>query len=280
MPDCRTIDPLVTPYVDGELPPADRRRVDDHLATCPPCHSRVAAERAVRDTMGARRRDLHGACAPPSLRTACARLCSQQSAVSSQQAAVGRRQSTGDRSQPTAALRTPHAARRTGWTTRLVPYALAASLVLLVAGAFVYQLTVHSSTVMAAELTADHLKCFAANAVLGTHDAPTAVESAMLAGFGWRVHLPDNPGQVGLELVGSRPCLYGEGEIAHVMYRHDGKPVSLFMLPKSARPEQLVEVLGHQAKIWCVGNRTFVLIAREPRADVQRLAAFVQSSLH
>lgn len=273
MPDCRTIDPLVTPYVDGELPAADRRRVDEHLAKCPPCHSRVAAERAVRDTLDARRRDLHGACAPPSLHAACERFCSRQAAAGSQQATVGSRPST-------VAPRTPHLAPRTAWTTRLVPFALVASLVILVGGAFVYQLTDRSSTVMAAELVADHTKCFAMNALLGTHEGPSAVESAMLAGFGWRLHLPENPAQVGLELVGSRPCLYGEGEIAHVMYRHDGKPVSLFMLPKSARAEQLVEVLGHQAKIWCVGNRTFVLIAQEPRADVQRLAAYVQASLH
>jgi hypothetical protein len=52
------------------------------------------------------------------------------------------------------------------------------------------------------------------------------------------------------------------------------------MLPNSQRSRDLVEVLGHQAAIWCVGNRTFVLVAREPRQDVERLASFVQASLH
>ena len=37
-----SIDPLVTPFVDGELPDADRRLVDEHLRACPPCHARVA----------------------------------------------------------------------------------------------------------------------------------------------------------------------------------------------------------------------------------------------
>lgn len=263
MSDCRTIDPLVTPYVDGELPPPDRRRVSDHLTLCPPCAARVAAERAVRDAVTARRGELHGTCAPAELRAACERLCGRQSPVTGRQSPV--------------APRTTHVAPR---TARLAPFALAASLVILVGGAFVYQLTDRSATVMAAELVADHTKCFAMNALLGTHDGPDAVESAMLAGFGWRLHLPEDPAQVGLELVGSRPCLYGEGEIAHVMYRHHGRPVSLFMLPRTARAAQLVEVLGHEAKIWCVGDRTFVLIAREPRADVQQLAAFVQASLH
>ena len=163
--------------------------------------------------------------------------------------------------------------------SRLVPYALAASLVLVVGGAFVYQATDKSVRVLAAELTADHVKCFAMNRALGTHAGATAVESSMADGFDWRMHLPADPASAGLELVGSRQCLYGEGEIAHIMYRHDGHPVSLFMLPKTARTAQLVEVLGHEAAIWCVGNRTFVLVAREPRREVERMASFVQASL-
>jgi anti-sigma factor RsiW len=44
MSKCTSIDPLVTPYVDGELPAAERTLVDEHLHRCPPCLSRVAAE--------------------------------------------------------------------------------------------------------------------------------------------------------------------------------------------------------------------------------------------
>jgi hypothetical protein len=51
------------------------------------------------------------------------------------------------------------------------------------------------------------------------------------------------------------------------------------MLPNAARKEELIEVLGHEAKIWCVGGRTFVLVAREPRREVERMASFVQASL-
>jgi len=282
MPDCRTIDPLVTPYVDGELSDTDRRLVDAHVAACPPCYSRVAAERAVRETLCARRRDLASA-APPALRAACERM----------RADAARLKPRGPESEAPGTL-TPgtlapgalprgtfgtQAARGT-WKIPFVPFALAASIVVLVGGAFVYQVTDSSATVLAAELTADHVKCFTMNTVLGTHQTQTTVEAAMLSGFGWHVRLPQNPSQVGLELVGSRPCLYGEGTIAHVMYRHDGRPVSLFMLPKSARAEQFVEVLGHEAKIWCAGNRTLVLVAREPRKDVERLAEYVQASLH
>ena len=149
---------------------------------------------------------------------------------------------------------------------------------LLVGAAFLYQLTSRSTGVMAAELTADHLKCFALNGILGTHQSAPAVERALDSSFGWAAQLSD-ANRAGLELVGSRPCLYGEGRVAHIMYKHDGRPVSLFMLPRTERSSELVRVLGHEAAIWCVGNRTFVLIARESRSEVQQLASVVRATL-
>ena len=40
------------------------------------------------------------------------------------------------------------------------------------------------------------------------------------------------------------------------------------MLSKVIRAEELIEVMGHEAAIWSIGGRAFVLIAREPRAEV------------
>ena len=286
MPNCHTIDHLVTPFVDGELPDGDRWRVEEHLRACPPCHSRVAAERAVHELVRQRRAQLHASCAPPApLRAACATLARLTSRAADRQPHVVAFPQTAP---PQSAFSQsaisqsalPQSAVAQSWRSRLGPYALAASLVLGVGGAFVYQATDSSARLMAAELTADHMKCFALNAALGTHQGPAAVESSMMSGFDWRMRLPSEPSRAGLELVGSRPCFYGEGKIAHIMYRHQGHPVSLFMLPRSARTAQLVEVLGHEAAIWCAGNRTFVLIARESRPDVERLASFVQATLH
>jgi anti-sigma factor RsiW len=269
MPSCQFIDPLVTPFVDGELPDADRRVVDDHLRTCAPCHARVVAEQTVHTLIRARASALK-APAPEPLRARCRDLVAHAHA-----AAQSHTRSTSDHPPP------PHAiAPRRAWSTRIAPYALAASLVLVVGGAFVIQATNRSVRVLAAELTADHVKCFAMNSALGTRQMPAAVESSMASGFDWRVQLPENPGRAGLELVGARPCLYGQGKVAHIMYRHGGRPVSLFMLPKTSRAEQLVRVLGHEAAIWCVGNRTFVLVAREPRPEVERMASFVRASMH
>jgi anti-sigma factor RsiW len=259
--DCRRLDSLVTPYVDGQLSDADRRAVEAHLRACSPCHSRVGAERAVRELIQTQKAALGRPCAPSALRAHCSQISARAGGGAPPAAARG------------------GAAAPASFVRRAAPLALAASVALLVGGGFLYQLTDSSTRVLAAELTADHVKCFAMNGLLHTHDGAAAVERSMLDGFGWRMQLPEGESTAGLELVGSRPCLYGEGKIAHIMYRHNGQPVSLFMLPRSTRAQEVVQVLGHKAAIWCAGDRTFVLVAREPGEEVERLASFVQASL-
>jgi anti-sigma factor RsiW len=252
MPDCHRIDPLVTPYVDGDISATDRDLVARHLNACRLCRGRIHAEQAVHALIRARRSALGDDAVPPALRARCASLGRSTASI----------------------LGAPT------WRARAMGVALAASLVLLVAGAFVYETTKRSTQVMAAELTADHVKCFRViNNVLSTHQEPQAVESSMASSFDWQMSLPEHAERAGLELVGARSCLYGEGVVAHIMYRHNGNPVSIFMLPRSARAEQTIEVMGHQAAIWPVGSRTFVLIAREPRAEVERMTSFVQTAL-
>src|SRR5262249_38987345 len=145
MPDCKQIDPLVTPYVDGQLNERERDVVAAHLRACPPCDWRVRTELAVRNLVGARRTALTSSCGAPSrLQARCAE-------------AARREQLARDGMQPPAA---------SGWRGRVVPLALAASLVLIVGAAFLSQLTASSARVMAIELTADHMKCFTLNGVL------------------------------------------------------------------------------------------------------------------
>src|SRR6267378_4066277 len=82
MSKCTSIDPLVTPYVDGELPAAERTLVDEHLHRCPPCQSRVAAESAVRNLMRARQPDLAAPRASASLHEHCSGLVNGSGAAS------------------------------------------------------------------------------------------------------------------------------------------------------------------------------------------------------
>src|SRR4051794_20123640 len=116
MPNCHLIDPLVTPFIDGALPDPDRRTVEEHLRVCPPCQSRVAAERTVHELIRARGPVLKKTSAPDTLHAKCweiARLKPQSSDAA-----------------PAGALVLPATLPQ-----RLAPYALAASLALVVGAA-------------------------------------------------------------------------------------------------------------------------------------------------
>ncbi len=92
------------------------------------------------------------------------------------------------------------------------------------------------------------------------------------------MRLPDLSAHQDVSVVGSRPCLYGEGMAAHLMFEHDGEPVSLFMLPHETRRAQIVDVLGHQCRIWSRGDRTFVLVARQSRVPLDTMASMFESA--
>ena len=262
MPDCASIDPLVTPYVDGGLEASERRLVDDHVRACAPCHSRVAAERAVHELMRTRRAEIAGDTASAALRQRCAAL---------------RRLSGGGAAGAAAAK---------PWRERLAPLAMAAGIVLAAGGGSLYVMTQRSSHLLAAELTADHLKCFGMKSVLHVAANPEEAERTMESTFGWHMPLPEAAAQAGIQLLGARVCLYGRGLAAHLMYSHNGQPVSVFMIPEMSRTQAVVDVMGHEAAIWSRDGRTFVLVAREPdnqteaAADLSRMTAVVQAALH
>ena len=264
MPDCSRIDTLVTPFVDGELPQSEQQAVTGHIAACPLCRAKVAAERSVRALIQQRRADL-GTCASAGLKARCARLAIRP-VDAPVDAPVGVRP---------APVTRPFVAR---WRARMAPLGVAAALLLMVGG-LVYQATDRSNTVLAAELTADHEKCFRLNTLLGTHDTSQGVETAMASSFGWHMQMPDVSAHRDISVVGSRPCLYGEGTAAHIMFMQNGEPVSLFMLKRGARSEQVVEVFGHQCRIWSEGERTFVLVARSSTVPLEQMAAFVRTTI-
>ena len=56
------------------------------------------------------------------------------------------------------------------------------------------------------------------------------------------------------------------------MYRLNGRPVSLYVIPKAGRERGSAEVFGHDAVIWSSANITYVLVGREPRATLEALA--------
>src|SRR5690606_38989604 len=71
MKNCRDLEPLMTPYVDGEAAPRECAEIAAHLDACPHCREQVQAQRATREVIAARRDKLR-ACPSDSLRHRCA----------------------------------------------------------------------------------------------------------------------------------------------------------------------------------------------------------------
>jgi anti-sigma factor (TIGR02949 family) len=243
MPSCRDIDPLFAAYVDGEATADQRTAVDAHLKACPKCRHQTALQTLVRDTV---RQKLCRPSAPEELRVRC------------------------------------RAAGRTGILPFRIPsivttLSMAAALLFVVGGVLLYSLTGLSPTVLAAQLTLDHIKCFAVD----SHDTPVdmrASEEQYAREYGQQVQLP-HVSLPGLQLVGIRRCFCGEGITAHAMYRLNGRPVSLYVIPDASRDRASTDVFGHDAVIWSKQNVTYVLVGREPRAALEALAASMDGAL-
>src|SRR5687768_9260249 len=52
---CQELVELVTDYLEGALPPAERARVDEHLAACEGCRAYLAQMQATLEVVGATR---------------------------------------------------------------------------------------------------------------------------------------------------------------------------------------------------------------------------------
>jgi anti-sigma factor RsiW len=244
MKTCAEIEPLTTRFVDAVAPAVERERVEQHLDECPRCRGQVVAEQRARAVVRA-----HGDAlierASPALRARC-RAASASARL---------------------ARRALPLLSRSGW-----PMALAATVVLAIAGVVLYGLVLYPTEAVAAQLTLDHLKCFA------LFEEPSAlvpadVQAALKSRYGFEVSLPDVEHADGLALVGGRRCIYLEGTVAHLLYRSGAIQVSLFVLPPGTKLGHTdLDVLGHTAVAFTRAGRTWVVLARSPRADVERIA--------
>lgn len=251
---CRDLESNLTAYVDGECQAVDRVRIEEHLVACPPCRARAAREKTAHELLHARCRDLRG-CAPEALRQRCA----------AQRAMADRR--------ARSIVRKP-------W----VHMSLAASLIL---GAGVFLLFGWGSSVetYAAQLAADHVKCFQ------FPPDPTTADSAVLArGWladnGWPIRLATDSEPDQLKLVGIRRCGSTRGRVAHLLYKWRGEPLSVYVL--NSRVDEVEEVrgeedvhdsvrkLGEQELLWSDKGRTYAIVARASESELQQVARFVR----
>ena len=142
------------------------------------------------------------------------------------------------------------AASLPGWRRTLVPTVLSVILLVFTASAIFSLATRQSDAVLAAQLTADHSKCFKLFVagdppVMDAHE----VEEMLTREYGWKVHVPP-VSAAACSLIGARRCLYADGLIPHVMYRVNGQDVSLFVLNGVTRKASDLVTFGHRSRVW------------------------------
>jgi anti-sigma factor RsiW len=252
MSECRRTVDRLTPYVDEALPPAEKAEVEQHLDACPPCRISADQEQGGRTLLRERASQLRAEPLPPGLRTRCA--------------ALAREHAQGP---PVPS-----------WRRRLVPAALSAALVLFTAFAIVSLATQRSNTLLAAQLTADHAKCFRTVAAPGADLDARAAEERLAAQYGWDIHVPPSFPQLGLRLIGARRCLYGDGRVPHLMYNVNGQQLSLYVLEGEQRRPSDVTTFGHRSRIWSRGASTFVLVSPSEAGDLEQVAAYIRQEAH
>jgi anti-sigma factor RsiW len=243
-PTCARICGLLAQYADGALPVAEHAEVQRHLEACPPCRVIAGKECGARQLLRACADRLRGDQVPQALRSRCQELSRRSVAA-------------------------------TLWSRRFVRLAAAAVLIIFTGSLFSI-VTRQSDALLAAQLTADHVKCFA---LFGPQDGRTLdaaqAQQMLRERFGMDVHVPPSSPSGGLELVNARRCLYAEGRIPHLMYQANGEDISLFVLEGESRPPAEFTALGHHTRIWSRGDRTFVLITPASDAPVAEAARHV-----
>ena len=254
MAECRDLEELLAPYVDGEAQAVDCAAIDAHLRTCPACRTRVSCERAVREALVARRDRIRPS-APLDLR----RRCAAAHALPAQPAGL-----------PAGAAR-----RRSSW----VPLSMAASILLAFAGVFFYGLR-GGGPALAAQLVADHVRCFA------FEPQPTIIPDGLAksrewaATRGWDLKVPPSTDTEQLKFLDIRRCISSDAVTAHILYKWRGEPLSVYVMsrqhPRIGPTPELVEQGGQEAFMWSKNNRTYAVVARGRPADVEQVARYVQ----
>lgn len=247
---CEHVEEKLAQFVDGEHLP-EAAVITEHLAHCHACSESARAQTVARTVLRARARDL-APIAPPGLRTRLVANLPQDLTTSRPQ--------------------------DLHWSGRLSAFAAAAMFVLTVGAVLLPVTTIRSTALLAAQLALDHLKCFTIEGDAdGAPISKAQAEAALTKDYGLSVSVPASRPDDHLELMAVRRCLYGDGRAAHLMYRLNGEPVSLFVIPGLSRPAADLSLFGHDEVVWTEGDRTYMLVASGGlRDDLALIAPYLR----
>ena len=206
--------------------------MDDCRRTAATSHARTSTTRC-RQESGPTSSGTSARCPP------CRAAALQESGARTRAARTGARADRRRRCRPAFAA----AARRSPASTRRHPcaatrrfalrrFAPLTAVVTVVIGFFLFSLATHrSDTVLAAQLTADHAKCFRLFAQSDSpdddaHRVEQMLDRRLWLGSARAAFVAAD----GVHLIGARRCLYADGPVPHVMYRVNGHDVSLYVL--------------------------------------------------
>ena len=240
---CHDIAPLLAALADNHEGAQADLRVERHLAECGGCQRSLRLQREMHELLRARAGSLQER-APDALR---ARLVGQVGA-------------------PRPAVRR--------WAPLRMP--VAATVMLALLGVLGYGMTGASSTVLAAQLALDHLKCVRLVSPGATVNPVQAVKE-WAQRYQWTPRVPSPSPTRQASLVGVRRCLYGHGHLAHLLYDVEGHTVSLFVMPRSEYPAGAAparhDFLGQHAEVWAEGDQSFAVVGDVSPETLSSLAA-------
>ena len=292
--DCKDLESLVTPYVDGEVTPDQCAAIEAHLSACPECRKCAEAESGARAIVRRCRGSLR-APAPASLHAKCRKLAAEHAGASMPAVASAppsdlhthhaHEQIAASQGLPFASSGFPSpnvtvaAPPRSDWRW-WAPVSLAATLMLAVAGVLVFGLVSGRGNVLAAQLAEDHLRCMRAVSRRGPADS-LQLADRWQKNRGWFVKVPGSSQKDDMEFVALRRCFHGDRqELAHALYRHKGRIVSLFIFPDDdSRRRTNLEIMGQRELIWSQGGRSYAIVADSDAADVSTLKEFFSRKL-
>jgi anti-sigma factor (TIGR02949 family) len=246
--DCRQIESMLPPFLDGEGDAATDEKVRAHLAACPACAEQAAKSRAARDLLRACADSLREP-APPGLRT---RILAHADAEA-------------------------RAFRPLGWPGRVSALGAAAAIVLAVIGLFEL-VPMRPAVLYAAQVAFDHWRCLYVEAGTIRGESP-ALEREIAAQFGREVRVPPSDPERGLMLIGARRCPLKVGPHTHLLYRAGDRHVSLYITPGAERGDHELRSLGQTERLWSGHGRTYALVARDVSpADLDRIERYFRET--